>query len=456
MTTIRAVSRPFLRAKYRPVPRPGSSYVILNSVAGFSSRSSLHREDAAGTQTDAPEFPFARPRAAEPPTEFAKLRSTCPVSRVRLWDGSLPWLVVKHEDVCNVLTDTRLSKERSRAGFPEMNPGGKAAAKNRPTFVDMDPPNHMRQRSMVSAFFTPEYIDSMKPFIQSTVDNVLNDMIAKGCDQPVDLVERFSLPIPSIIIYHIIGVPTEDMDYLTQKNAVRSSGSSTAAAAQNANEELLAYLGSLVDKRIANPKKDLISTLITEQLKPGHLDRLDVVQLAFLLLVAGNATMVNMINLGVVTLLEHPSQLEELKRDASLARKFVEELCRFHVASSFATRRVAKVDITLRDKHIKAGEGIIASNQSANRDEDVFPDPDTFNMHRETDSEKNLAYGYGDHRCIAEGLARAELEAVFSCLFQRLPNLKLGVPHDQVPYSEAHKDVGIDELPITCGTTEHE
>ncbi|KAL5360530.1 cytochrome P450 55A2 [Aspergillus floccosus] len=449
MTTSKTVSRRLLCTQYRPVPRPVLSYVSLSSMAGFSSRSGPLREAAAETQTDAPKFPFARPRAAEPPAEFAKLRSSCPVSRVKLWDGSLPWLVVRHEDVCNVLTDTRLSKERSRAGFPEMTPGGKAAAKNRPTFVDMDPPNHLHQRSMVSAFFTPEYIDSMKPFIQSTVDNVLNDMIAKGCDEPVDLVEKFSLPIPSIIIYHILGVPTEDMDYLTQKNAVRSSGSSTAAAAQDANEELLAYLGSLVDKLIVNPQKDVISTLIAEQLNPGHLDRLDVVQLAFLLLVAGNATMVNMINLGVVTLLEHPAQLEELRSDPSLARNFVEELCRFHVASSFATRRVAKVDITLRDKHVKAGEGIIASNQSANRDEDVFPDPNTFNMHRETGPVKNLAYGYGDHRCIAEELARAELEAVFSCLFQRLPNLKLGIPHDQVRYAEAHKDVGIDNLPVT-------
>lgn len=110
MTTTRAVSRPSLWAKYRPVPRPSFSYVSFNSVAGFTSRSGPLREAAAGTQTDAPEFPFARPRAAEPPAEFAKLRSSCPVSRVKLWDGSLPWLVVKHEDVCNVLTDTRLSK----------------------------------------------------------------------------------------------------------------------------------------------------------------------------------------------------------------------------------------------------------------------------------------------------------------------------------------------------------
>lgn len=106
---IRTVSRPFACAKYRPVLRPAMSYGNINPAAGFSS-SGIIREAGAGTQTDAPEFPFARPHAAEPPAEFAKLRSSCPVSRVKLWDGSRPWLVVKHEDVCNVLTDTRLSK----------------------------------------------------------------------------------------------------------------------------------------------------------------------------------------------------------------------------------------------------------------------------------------------------------------------------------------------------------
>ncbi|KAJ5773741.1 cytochrome P450 55A2 [Penicillium paradoxum] len=421
---------------------------MIQTAAGLSSRTSTMAEASAEGQTDAPKFPFARPHAGEPPAEFGRLRSSCPVSRVKLWDGSLPWLVVKHEDVCQGLTDPRLSKERSRPGFPEMSAGGKAAAKNRPTFVDMDPPYHMRQRSMVSAFFTPECVDSIRPFIQSTVENVLNDMIVKGCEKPVDLVESLSLPIPSIVIYNILGIPTEDMDYLAEKNAVRSNGSSTAAAAQNANEELIGYLEKIVEKRIADPKKDLISTLITEQLNHGHLEKLDVVQLAFLLLVAGNATMVNMINLGVVTLLEHPAQLEDLKNNPSLAKGFVEELCRFHTASALATRRVAMVDITLRDKHIKAGEGLIASNQSANRDEDMFPNPDEFNLRRVIDPEMNLAYGYGEHRCVAERLARAELEAVFSCLFQKLPNLKLGIPDDQVQYSEPHRDVGIVKLPV--------
>ncbi|KAL3462898.1 cytochrome P450 55A2 [Aspergillus heterothallicus] len=410
----------------------------------------LGKRTMASSTTNPPSFPFARARAGEPPAEFAELRASCPFSRVQLWDGSQPWLVVKHEDVCNVLTDERLSKQRQRDGYPEMSAGGKAAAKNRPTFVDMDAPDHMRQRNMVAKFFTQEHINSLKPLINGTINDVLEKMIAKGGKEPIDLVEHFSLPIPSLVIYHILGIPIEDIEYLTKTNAVRSNGSSTAAAAQDANRDLLKYLDELVDKRATDLKDDLISTLISEQLNKGHLDRLDVVQLAFLLLVAGNATMVNMINLGVVTLLQHPTQLADLKENPSLAPAFVEELCRYYTASALATRRVAKVDVVIAGQLIKAGEGIIASNQSANRDADVFPDdPDTFNLHRKIDSEKNLAYGFGDHRCVAEALARAQLEAVFAVLFQRLPNLKLGISFEEIAWSPPHKDVGILELPVT-------
>lgn len=116
---------------------------------------------------------------------------------------------------------------------------------------------------------------------------------------------------------------------------------------------------------------------------------------------------------GVVTLLEHPDQLAELKKDPSLAKNFVAELCRYHTASALATRRVAKVDITLNGQLIKAGEGIIASNQAANRDAEIFADPDKFDIHRKNVAKTSLGFGYGDHRCIAEGLSYAELEAVF-------------------------------------------
>jgi nitric oxide reductase len=215
-------------------------------------------------------------------------------------------------------------------------------------------------------------------------------------------------------IYSILGVPLSDLPTLTNFAAIRSNGSATATEASNANDELLKYMAGLVDKRLSTPKEDLISLLVSEQLKPGHLTKDDVVQIAFLLLVAGNATMVNMINLGVVTILQHPDQLEDLKKEPlEWSPKFVEELCRYHTASALSTKRVAKEDVVIGGKAIKKGEGIIAATQSGNRDEDVFPNPDVFDMKRARGKEEALGYGWGEHRCVAEWLARAELEIVF-------------------------------------------
>jgi nitric oxide reductase len=201
---------------------------------------------------------------------------------------------------------------------------------------------------------------------------------------------------------------------LTTFAAIRANGSATASEASNANTALLSYMGDLVDQRLLKPKDDLISLLVKEQLVPGHLKKDDVVQIAFLLLVAGNATMTSMILLGVITLLQHPDQLQLLKSDPKKwASPVVEELCRFHTASALATKRVAKVDIMIGGKVIKAGEGIIAATQSGNRDQDVFPNPDVFDMRRVRGEEEALGYGWGEHRCVAEWLARAELEIVF-------------------------------------------
>ncbi|RDW91767.1 hypothetical protein BP5796_01161 [Coleophoma crateriformis] len=375
------------------------------------------------TITMPPKFPFARPRAAEPAVEYAILRAREPVSKVELWDGSHAWLIVKHRDICSVLRDERLSKERNRPGFPELSAGGKEAAKNKPTFVDMDPPKHMEQRSMIAPLFTQQHIDSMRPQIQHTVDSLLNEMIEAGGESPVDVVERFALPVASYISY---GGILNDLIH----------------------RALLDYLEELVDKKIETPENDLISKLVVEQLKPGHIEKPDVVQMAFLMLVAGNATMVNMINLGIVTLLQHPDQLKDLRKAPKLSPVFVEELCRYHTASALATKRVAKVDIELGGKMIKAGEGIIAATQSGNRDGDVFPRPDVFDLHRKRGSEQALGYGYGPHQCIAEWLARAELEIVFATLFQKLPNLKLAIPFEEISYSPPTKDVGITTLPV--------
>nr|OQO23714.1 Cytochrome P450 55A3 [Rachicladosporium sp. CCFEE 5018] len=329
-----------------------------------------------------------------------------------------------------------------------MSEGGKAAAKNKPTFVDMDAPEHMKQRKMVEFAFSVRHVDSLRPQIQSTADNLVDAMVAKSGTGPIDFVEQYALPLPSYTIYRILGVPLEDLEFLTQQNAIRSNGSATATEASSANSTLLKYLGELVRERLLVPGDDLITVLAQEQIKTGNLSEEDAVQVVFLLLVAGNATMVNMISLGLVTALQNPEQLQALVKDLKLMPKFVEELCRYHQGSAMATRRVAKIDVVYGGKTIKAGEGIIAACQSGNRDEGVFPQPDSFDMYRDVDPAECLGFGYGPHRCIAENLAKTEIEIALATIFRRVPGLKLAIPFGEIAFSPPTADIGVTSLPV--------
>jgi len=167
----------------------------------------------------------------------------------------------------------------------------------------------------------------------------------------------------------------------------------------------------------------------------------------FLLLVAGNATTANMITLGMLTLFQHPKQLKELKQNPSLIKNTVEEILRYLTGSQFATRRVAIQNVQVGNQIIKKNEGVWALNASANEDENVFQNPTEFNIHRKPNP--HLSFGDGIHKCIAEHLARAEIQIAINILIRRLPNLQLAIPYDQIQYvTDPQRDFGVNDLPV--------
>lgn len=397
-----------------------------------------------------PNFPFSRPHTHAPPEEYARMRKSCPFAKAKMWDGSEVTLVTRHKDVCDVLQDNRYSKVRTHPNFPEMNPGGKEAVKGMtPTFVDMDPPQHTKYRGMVASWFTRERAEAMRPSIQAKADALAQEVLQKG--KGTDLSDNFSMPLAFKVIYEMIGIPFADYQFLSNCVAVRSSGSSTSRDASAAASDLNQYMEKLVSSKESNPADDIISDLIQNQLKPGNMTREELVQTSFLLLVAGNATVAGQINLGVITLLEHPDQLKKMKDNPDqLIPSAVDEVLRYHTASAYALRRVAKEDVTYEGGAvvIKKDSGVVALNQSANRDESVFSDPDTFDITRNPNP--HLGFGYGIHLCPGEWLSRVEMEAAFRALFiNHIPNLRLAEPFDKVQYSDPSKDVGVKALPVT-------
>lgn len=405
-----------------------------------------HSSASADADADVPNFPMARTAPLRPPPDYTKFRKEQPILKARMWDGNLVWLITRHADVSKVLSDPRFSKVRTHPGFPETGPGGKAAAKaGKPTFVDMDPPEHTRHRGMVEQDFTAEKAEEMRPDIQQIVDQVLDDMLKNP--QPVDLLSVYAMPVPTFVIYKMLGVPYEDHEFLEKCNAIRTNGSATSAESAQASKDLMDYLGRLVDKKMQNPTKDIISRLAIEQVQKGHLTHDELVSMSFLLLVAGNATTANMIALGTLTLLQHPDQLAELRKDPSLIKGAVEEIFRYLTGSQFATRRLALEDVQIGDQVIKKGEGVWALNASANEDESVFPDPTRFDIHRKPNP--HLAFGDGIHVCVAQDLARAEVQIAIETLIRRLPNLQLAVPADELQYVTIPKrDFGVATMPV--------
>lgn len=389
-------------------------------------------------------WPFARTDPLLPPPEYNEARRSGELTPVRMWDGSSSWMATRHEDVRTLLRHPAMSADSRRAGYPNSNANHAASRGSQRGFIRMDGDEHNTQRRMVARELSIPQVAKLRPYIEEVVDRLLDDMERAGA--PVDLLTSLAEPLPSSAICEILGLPAEDSDFLLDMVNRWMDLNSTPTESAAASAELTAYLDLLVTARLNNPGGDLVSRLVTEQLKEGTITRPDLVAILNLLIVGGFDTTANMIALGTILLLRHPDQMQELRNDPSLFPSAIEEMLRFLSVAHHVASRVAIEDIAIREVTIQAGTGVLAPVPAANHDPEVFIDPDHFDIHR--DARDHMAFGFGIHQCLGQNLARLELQVVFTKLLERFPRLALAVPESELEFRNS-MIYGVRAVPVT-------
>jgi len=393
-----------------------------------------HEPSPSASAGDLPAFPMARECPFSPPLAYKQMREERPVAPVRLWNGNKAWLVTRFDDVRKILADKRVSNNITHPGFPVLYAARAAVMQQHgkpPYFHFMDPPEHTEHRRMFTQDFSVIRVKELEEEIQSIVDEVIDEMLADA-DRSADYVKAIALPIPTRVIARVFGIPYADVVKLQTMMNATSGFNQDPEVAKSSYKRLEAYVGELIAQKEANPSTDTISRLVTEQLRPGHIDRPGLIRVLLFLLIVGHETTTSMIALGTLMLLEHPEQREKLISDPSLTQNAVEELLRYLSIVHLTTCRVAIEDIEIGGETIKAGEGIVALISSANRDAAQFPNPDVLDIDRE--ARTHVAFGFGVHQCLGQTLARLELRIALNAILKRIPTLKLAQPIDDLKF----------------------
>ncbi|MCY0943149.1 MULTISPECIES: cytochrome P450 [Streptomyces] len=387
-------------------------------------------------------FPQDRTCPYHPPAAYEPLRQGRPLSRVTLFDGRSVWVVTGHAEARALLSDGRLSTDRENAAFPTPTKRFAGLRVRRTALLGVDDPEHNTQRRMLIPSFTLKRTADLRPRIRETVDRLIDEMVAAG--PRAELVSAFALPVPSMVICALLGVPYGDHEFFEGQSRRLLRGPE-AADVEDARRLLDAYLGDLVERKRREPGEGLLDELIARRLETGEIDVEELVSLAVILLVAGHETTANMISLGTFTLLRHPEQLAELRAEPELMPTAVEELMRF-LSIADGMLRVATEDIEVGGVTVRADDGVVFSTSVINRDGQVFEEPDRLDWHRP--SRHHLAFGFGIHQCLGQNLARAEMEIALSALFERLPGLRLAADPDRIPFKPGDTIQGMVELPV--------
>ncbi len=364
---------------------------------------------------------------ADPFPLYRRLRERDPVH----WSEPLKgWVLTRYADVRAVLNDGDFSADRITP-FADHLTAGKQAALARfgralgRWAVFLDPPDHTRIRGTMNRAFTARAVDRMAPAVAGIVEGLL-DRVAPAGD--MDVIADFAYPLPVAVIGHMLGVPQTDLWRLKKWSDELATVVGTAQNTPDKHEraarswrEMSAYFADLIADRRRNPGDDVLSDLIAAR-DEGALDDQELLSNAILLLFAGHETTTNLIGNGLLALLRHPEALAALRRDPGLVDSAVEELLRYDGPAQAVTR-IARVDKTLGDRRIRAGDRVFVMINAANRDPAEFESPDRLDLARRPN--RHLAFGYGIHFCLGAPLARLEARTALSALLRRMPDLAL-------------------------------
>ncbi|MFE5241305.1 MULTISPECIES: cytochrome P450 family protein [unclassified Streptomyces] len=352
--------------------------------------------------------------SANPYPYYAKMRAEGPVHAVRTDDFERIWMVVGYEEARAALADQRFSKDWRTTDL--------WSARSNPinaNMLEMDAPHHTRLRKLVAREFTARRIEALRPRVEEITAGLLDAMVPEGS---ADLVDAFAFPLPMTVICELLGVPDIDREaFRLLSNAIVAPVSQEEE--DDAVHRMGAYLVELIEDKRRAPGDDLMSALIQARDDDG--DRLspdELIGMAFLLLVAGHETTVNLIANGVRALLDHPEQLALLRSRPELIDGAVEEMLRYDGPVGTATFRFARESVAFGSAVIPRGEAVLVALGSGDRDPGRYPDPDTFDIRRE--ARGHLAFGHGIHFCLGAPLARMEGRIAVQALLERCPGLE--------------------------------
>ncbi|MBK8987698.1 MAG: cytochrome P450 [Chloroflexi bacterium] len=379
------------------------------------------------------------------------MRRDAPIYAHVARDGSTIWYVTRYDDVLDVLKDNDLFvKDVRRTLLPQelaaKRPSNLSQRLINENMLFADPPDHTRLRALVNQAFTPRRVEQNAPRIQAIADGLVDRVIAAG---RMDLIADFALPLPTIVITDLLGIPEPDREMVADwSQAIIAPGRHglTFSARKRKVRAFVAYLQALFAERQRRPQDDLISALVVAEEAGERLSEAELSSMVALLLVTGHETTVNQIGNGVLALLRQHDQLALLKAgDERGVETAVEELLRFDGPVETATTRWVRRDVVYQGHQMHRGDVMRVVLASANRDENHFAAADNLDVCR--GNNRHLAFGHGVHYCLGAPLARLEGKIALRTLFIRLPDLRLA-PDAELAWRSGVLFRGLERLPL--------